>query len=622
MRSLVILLLLALPGSVLAQASTATPVPQKHIPAPVLMELRALENQFDLALLRNCAPERCASKGCVYRDHVVVDLPRSTSLPGLGQTEGLGSVPPQEYLTAARCDFAHEKSVSARDIQGLIKRLEQLLSKGWLRVDVGHQVLAPVSPELSESPPPKPETPPEPVEPPEPPPAPQPPQEWDAKVALRELWLELLPHFAWMIALLLGTLAALTLIWAVRRVGKESAEEKALLAQLAAGNLSKDEPQAEAKPQEPPPAEPAEAPEPPGPKLPSPEELEEAATLAEQRRLWTERMSQAELANDEGGIVELLRGWLRNREFPLLAKALFVLGERVSLAFPSDGTLAEQKVEFAEYLRRLDDRKLPSDADFFRTLNQHAISSTLLSQPDAEIFLSLREEFGTVGLANLIERLPARFGALLFAMVPADARNEVARALAPELHVELAEQLLRSNRISQEEQEALFSALDSARSGLPLPQLFEPSDHQIVDRGREFDAPGALSMLLPQLDPEDRGELLTRALQRSSGVLPGWYEQILFPDMLLKVPKDLRVDLLLEVDVRALAGWSSLQPADWQESFLAQLAPTMQNAVRANQAFGSRADQLRYAQRGQQELVAALQKLAAQGKVSFREMLV
>lgn len=621
MRSLVLLLLLALPGSVLAQAGTVTPIPQKHIPSPVLMELRAIENQFDLALMRACAPERCVSKGCVYRDHVVVDLPRSSSLPGLGQTEGLGSVPPQEYLTAARCDFAHEKSVSARDIQGLVKRLEQLLSKGWLRVDVGHQVLAPVSAELSESPPPKPETPPEPVEPPAPPPEPVAPQEWDAKLALRELWVELLPHFAWMIALLLGTLAALTLIWAARRVGKESVEEKAMLAQLAAGNLGKDEPQAEAKPDEPPP-DPVASPEPPGPKLPSPEELEEAAILAEQRRLWTERISQAELAKDEGGIVELLRGWLRNREFPLLTKALFILGERVSLAFPSDGALAEQKVEFADYLRHLDDRKLPSDADFFRTLNQHAISSTLLSQSDAEIFLSLREEFGTVGLSHLIEKLPPRFAALLFAMVPADARNEVARALAPELRVELSEQLLRSNRISHEEQEDLFAALDSARSGLPLPQLSEPSEHQIVDRGREFDAPGALSSLLPQLDAEDRGALLTSALQRSSGVLPGWYEQILFPDMLLKVPKDLRVDLLLEVDVRALAGWSSLQPTAWQESFLAQLAPTMQNAVRANQAFGSRADQLRFAQRGQQELVAALQKLAAQGKVSYQEMLV
>lgn len=136
MRNLISLLALALPLSALAQTSV-TPVPQKHIPSPVLMELRALESQFDLALARDCAPERCVSKGCVYRDHVVVDMPHSSSLPGLGHSEGPGSVPPQEYLTSARCDFAHEKSVSSRDVQALVRRLEQRLSKGWLQVTVG-----------------------------------------------------------------------------------------------------------------------------------------------------------------------------------------------------------------------------------------------------------------------------------------------------------------------------------------------------------------------------------------------------------------------------------------------------------------------------------------------------
>ena len=71
---------LALPLTALGQA---VPVPQKHIPSSVLMELRALEGQFDLALVRDCASERCVSKGCVYRDHAVVDLPRSSSLPGI-----------------------------------------------------------------------------------------------------------------------------------------------------------------------------------------------------------------------------------------------------------------------------------------------------------------------------------------------------------------------------------------------------------------------------------------------------------------------------------------------------------------------------------------------------------
>jgi len=614
-RLLPLLLLLALPAGALAQTAP-TPLPQKHIPAPVLMELRALENQFDLALVRNCAPERCASKGCVYRDHVVVDLPRNSSLPGLGQTEGLGAVPAQEYLTQARCDFAHEKSVSARDAQALVKRLEQLLSKGWLQVSVSHQLLEPISAALSESPPPKPEPAPV-VEPPKPQPPPEPaaPVEWDAKLALRELWVELLPHFAWMIALLLGTLAALVLIWAGRRLGKESMEEKAMLAQLAAGTLGK--PAAEAEPA---PVVPA-AGEPPAAALPTAEQLEERAFLAEQQKLWTDRLARADLAKEEGGMVELLRGWLKDRQFPLLAKALFAFGDRVSQAFPSDGVLASHKVELADYLRDLDEKSLPSDAEFFRKLNHHAISSSLLSQADAESYRSLREEFGTAGLVDLIERLPPRHGALLFAMVPVDGQADVARALGPELRVRLSEQLLGSNRISREEQEQIIEALDSARAGLPLPQPAAPSAHNVPDRGRELDAAGALSALFPHVELDARRELLAEALQRSSGALPHWYEEILFPEMLMKLPAELRADLLLEVDVRGLAGWSSLQPASWQEDFLKQLAPTMQNAVRANQAFDSRAEQLRHAQRGHDELVTALKRLASRGKISFAELL-
>ena len=42
----------------------------------VLLELRALEHRFDQSLSGDCAPEKCFSKGCVYREHAAVDLPR------------------------------------------------------------------------------------------------------------------------------------------------------------------------------------------------------------------------------------------------------------------------------------------------------------------------------------------------------------------------------------------------------------------------------------------------------------------------------------------------------------------------------------------------------------------
>jgi hypothetical protein len=613
MKSLVLFLILALSSSALAQESTV-PVPQKHIPAPVLLELRALERQFDSALMRDCAPERCVSKGCVYRDHVVVDMPRTTSLPGIGQSEGPGSVPAQEYLTEASCDFAHEKSVPSRDVQALVRRLEQRLSKGWLKVTVGRQVLEPISASLSEPPPLKQDpVPPPRVEPPPPPAAPEPPAQWESSVALRELWVSLLPHFAWMIALVLVTLASLLIIWALRRLGKESLEEKALLAQMAAGTLDKPAaPEAAAASRA--------ASGAPATDSPSAEGREEAAFVTEQRRLWAGRMTEAELTNEKSVVVALLRQWLKAGEFELLAKAVFLFGDKLSSAFSSEGELAMRKVGFAEYLRHVDERQLPSDAEFFRKLNHHAICASLLSQADAESYRSIREEFGSSGITHLIESLSPHHGALLFALVPTDSQHEVARTLMPELQMRIASQLLLSNRMSNEEQSYLFEALDAARAGRSLPPPPELAPDAIRDRGHAFDAAGALSVLLTYIGAEDRQALLTSMLKRSSGAFPSWYQDILYPDMLLKLPQDVQADMLLEVDVKVLAGWSSVQNPAWRESFLSKLAPSMQNAVRANMAFSSPADQFLMARRGHGELVSAMKRLVAGGRVSFTEI--
>lgn len=608
MKNALLLGILFTAATVVAQPAVTPPVPQKHIPTTVLFELRALESQFDQALSHDCAPEKCVSKGCEYGDHVVVDMPRATSLPGIEQSEGVGSVPAQEYLTQARCDFAYEKAVSPKDVQALVRRLELRLSKGWLKVTVGKQLLEPISPTLSESPPPKP-PPALPVPAPKTDLKPEVPRKWELGVAMRELWLTLLPHFAWMIAIVLATLAAMFIIWSLRRLGRETLEEKALAAQLAAAPAEVAPPPEEEKTD-------ANA---------VPDVISEEARVAalfaeEQRRAWTERIAQAQLAEDEGGVVELLRDWLKNREFGLLAKAIFLFGDKLSLAFSSNGELAVRKVEFAEYLQSLDEKSLPSDGEFFRTLNHHVISSSLLAQADADIYQSLREEFGSAGVAHLIERMPARHGALLFALVPGDTQREVGRNLSTELRIQVAGELLVSNRISEPERRYLFETLDAARAGKPIPAAPKLAAHDIIDRGRVFDAAGALSVLLPHIDTEDRHALFMQARERSSGAFPLWYEDILYPDMLLRLPDEVQADLLLEVDVRGLAGWSSMQQPAWQDSFLGKLAPSMQSAVRANMAFVSRADQLRMAQRGHDELVLAVKRLVARGKVSFSEI--
>ncbi|MHB8878846.1 MAG: hypothetical protein ACYC8T_34530, partial [Myxococcaceae bacterium] len=599
----------------LAQAPTAgggPTVPAAHIPPAVVVELKHLENQFDLALMQDCAPERCFSKGCSYGEHAVVDKPRATALPGLGAGEGPGSVAPQEYLTRARCEFAHEKSVPAKDVQALIRRLQAKLSKGWLVVSVERQMLEPVPAGLRESP--LPPVPPAPVVPPPAPVAPTEPPKWELATAMRELWVSLLPHFSWMIALFLGTLVSLTIIWAARRLGRESLEEKALMAQLAQGGAPGAGEKEAAAAAEAPKALPGE-----GEKLLVADSGEDLAFVDGQRKLWNERIASAQITKGESVVLDVLREWLSTGEFALLAKAVFVFADKLSLAFPSEGELAQRKLEFADYLRNVDESKLPSDAEFFRKLNQHALSSAVMVQPDADAYRSLREDFGAAGIARLTESLPARSGALLFALAPPDHQDEVARGLTPELRRELAGHLLASNRIAKEEVAHLIAVGRAARTGAPVPEGLLVSG--VGDRGREFDAAGALSTLLPHLDDEVRAELFAAALERSNGVFPRWYGNIMFAGMLQKVPDELQKDLVLEVDLRELAGWLSVQQAAWHESFVKKLAPSLQSALRAT-AFGSRTDQLGLARRGQHALAAALQRQVARGTLSFAKLVL
>jgi hypothetical protein len=584
----------------LSVGARAQDVPQGHIPPTVLMQVSLLERSFDAALAADCSSDRCFSKGCVYGAHQTIDMPRTTSLPGLPAEESIGSVPPQEYLVEARCEFTHEKSVATRDIQALVRRLQLRLSHGWLQVVVAPQALEPISKALAEPILPKEPAPPEPPKvdepankPVEPPP---PPPEWSSTVALREFWLSLLPHFPWMVAILLLTIAAWVLIWAGRRLGATSLEERMLEQQMANA--------------EPPAPEPVVAID---PNQTSKQEEHDNSFAEQQEKAWSERIAHMETNKDEM-VVELLREWLKVGDFPMLARALFVFGDRLSLAFTTDPELALKKLDFAEYFRAIDENTLPSRAEFFRRLNQHAMSSLLLSQDDVQLYRALREDFGSSGVLSLMQNLPPRFAALLFAIVPRDGQHDVARLMPTDLRLSVASQLLASTRISNDESAYVFSAVGAARDGKPLPA---PPKGLVTDRGPSVDAASALSVLLPHIPADERRSLFGLAMQRSGGQAPQWLEDVFFGEMLTRLPTEMRNDLLLDVDVRGLSAWLSMQDQEWRQAFVPQLAPSMQNALRNSGGFASRAEQLGLARRGHQELVTSLKSQYSRGRASF-----
>ena len=581
--------------SLLLSSSAWAQVPRVQVPAAIAVEVSLVERSFETALAADCASERCFSKGCVYARHQTVDQPRATSLPGLSVDEGIGSTTPQEYLTEARCEFTHERSVAAKDVAALVKRLEQRLSRGWRKVVVVPQALDPIDARLAEPTAPK-----EPVEPeldvaPTPPPTttPEAPPPWTSDAMPAELWKQLLPHFPWMIAIFLLTVAVTALIWATRRLGATTIEEKMLEAQIA-------------------------TPEPP----PAPEvvptdaakDIDESAT-EQQEKLWNERMAGVE-GNEAGPVTELVREWLKVGDFPMLARAVFVFGDRLSQAFSSDSDLALKKIEFADYFRDVDESTLPSKAEFFRRLNQHAMSSVLMSQSDVQLYRSLREDFGSGGILGLMQSLPSRYAALLFALVPRDVQFDVARLMPMPLRFSVAEQLMASTRISKEESAFIFSCIGAARDGTTMPA---PPKGIVTDRGPSVDAAAALSVLLPLLPAEERPGLFARALH-GSATAPAWFDDIFYGEMLLKLAPEQRADLLLDVDVRGLAAWLSLQDQEWQRLLTSTLSTSMQGALRVNSSFESRSEQHALARRGQQAIVAALKGQYARGKATFAQL--
>ena len=599
-----------LPSLLLAAAlppAAAQAVPSYQIPPAVVAEMRTLENRFELALSADCDAERCFSKGCSYVAHSTADRPRSGSLPGLrGEDKGPGSVEAQEYLTQAQCAFAHESDAEAADVQALVRRLQTKLSGGWLVVGVGHQPLLPLPSYLRE-PPAVEASEPDAVDPTEPAAAAR--TEWTAAVAGRELWTSLLPHFYWMIGLGLVTLAGSVLIWSWRRVGQASMEEQLLMAQLAAESAAPDEPtpvaiedtdrEAEIGPDDP---------------------YSSPYYVAQQVEAWTARLDGADPERPDPELQALIRELLRAGDMPLLAKAALRFPDTFPAAFPTGGDVAPAKLALADFLKTADASALPSDAVFFEALNRHALSATVANQSDARVVRSLREDFGAAGLASLIGALPARSGALLFALAPTSEQYEAVRLLPPAGAAGMADQLLRSDRMAPSEASYLFEVLQAARAGAPVPAA--PQAGEVLDRGAAFDAAGALSVLLGALAPEQRAGLFRAALQRFHGSLPAWYRGILVPDMLLALPAESRADLLLEIDVEPLAAWLSLLGDDGRARLLDGAPAALRASVDGASVFPSRERQLALAERGRRDLARGFQGKLARTGVTFEQVVL
>ncbi len=576
-----VLLLMAVVGT--SAHARGTTLPRREIPAPVLAEVADLDARFEEALAIDCEPSRCFSTGCVYSDHAVADRPRASSLPGLGETAGPGSVPTQAWLTAATCGYVHEPAADPKDVQALTRRLVARVSSPWTDVSVSAKALDPLPAYFRDTP--ADETAEAPAE--APPPA---PPTLSSTSALQDVWTALLPHFFWMVGIGLVTVAASVLVWAGRRLGQPTLDERLLLASLQ---------------QPPPPAEvePEAPPEAPGP------------NVTQQRVTWLLRLQALDPDGIDPVVQALLRARLRAGDVPFLARAMLTFPDHLPRMMPSGGDVAETKLRVARFIEQADASQLPDEATFFAALDRHVAAAAISSQADAEVVRSLREDYGTAGVCALMEKLGPRMAGLVFALAPPLTRAESAQRLSPRQLSGMASALLESNRMTPDETDQLFAAV----RGNPAP--FRSIAHR-EDHGPEVDAAGALSVLLTYLSPDDRQGVLRHALAKVGGTAPAWMRRVLFADMVEVLDNEARADLLLGVPVEGLAAWLSVLPAEVRGRLQGSLPEALRTSLVAMSRFSSRSTQLARADEGRVAISEGLGEALARAGIPFEAALL
>ena len=532
-----------------AVAARAESVPRREIPAAVQAEVHRLEARFADALAVDCPAELCAPTGCVWVSHAVADQPPAASLPGLGEEAGPGAVQAQAHLTAARCGFAHEPSLSADDAAAIGRRAAARAATPWVTVGVSASALPPrpaLPGEDAAAEDAAPVTGAGPVEP------------LQGPELSRGVWGALLPHLPWWLGIGVGTAALLALLGGLRAMRREAAEHAAMLAEIARAPAS------------PAPAEATEDAAPP----PEPGPTEDA------RARWAGRLASAAGAAGDPALDAVLRGLLRGGELPLLARAVLLFPDALPAVMPGGSDVAAARVALAELLASGDAAALPSEAAALDALDRHALAASLVVQPEAALVRSLRDDFGPAGLAGLIAALPPRPGGLLFALAPSAAQAELVRLLPPSRRAALADALMRSERLDSVEAGWLFEVVRAVQEGRPRPPA--PAGLvEVADRGAVIDVAGALSGLLPTLDLAERAAVVGAALSRSGGVAPAWTGAIVVPEHLLALGPEARADVLLGIDAARVGAWLSTLPPSARGAVEAGLPAALRAAIDA-----------------------------------------
>jgi|GEM_PF-612267 len=575
-----------------AAGEVTSGVPRSQLPAAIQASLRSFENQFELALAQDCPAEKCFPRGCVYLSHESVDRAKDAALPGLGDGQAAPGAqgPTQEYLTAARCEYAYENTLPAKDIATLSKRLEQKLSRGYTTIGIESKPLPALPSTLKQTPTPANAATPSPSATPTvgatPGATPTGAAELASKEAgdpLRELWRSLLPHFSWMIAILLGTTAVAVIIWAFRRLGRETPEERALMASLletdahATSQTEDKNEQGNGKET----GEGVENAESQSSKGPSSDAILRSYGTP---GVWKSRMTAEPLVFE--GVV---RRWLREKDFASIAKLALGSQEEFRRVLPSGEEFALERAELADFMSSISIAALPSDEEFAGILSNALVASYVSEQEGDELVTLarlLREQFGSEGFADIIRQTTDRLGAVLFAVIPAWRQSDTAQLLPMNKRIGLVASLSATPRASQAEVTSVLRVVNAAVRGEAVPvapagDAAKDSKLVGVSHGRDLQCGQALSALLPLLPKETRRAFVREEQLRFEGATPPWCDGLFYPEMLSSLSSDARNGIFLQLDARDIAVWSLGLAPELRKSLLTDLPGSLGAVVQS-----------------------------------------
>ena len=503
----------------------------RQYPENVHSELQDLSGKFAQHLYENCAESKCFYKGCVVKSTRGLSK-ASNNLPGLPGIDNTAvkraTQSKAAQLSEATCYFAHTDKVKTKDAIKLKGFLQTVLSiKDTTKVVVVAQSVRALPESLKQEDKPKPE---KKAEAPKPEPTPEPFVPKEPKLtqdqALVEFWEAVVPHFFWMIGILLATVSAFVIIWALRKIGRLSPEEQLMLA-----TESKASDTSESANQD--------------------TEVEES----ESDRVFIEKQAWIlKIKENPAPFQNVLKSWFDEKNYPYIAQATLTFQNQAESILNSKEGSFEDRIEFADFLKHTPLSKLPSQSDLFKKLSLGYVSVAALNREDISLVQLLRNNFESSGLAQLISSASFPTAAYLYALSPVSSLKGVNTLLSVSLKAEIVKELLKSNRISpQNLSQTLNFVKKSIGLSVPEEQLSEHTS--ISGFGVSIQTARALSFLMADLPSEQRIQLVKSIIAENNGVLPTGLENIVYPEMLLHLQDELRNDILLNTQPEVLLHW-------------------------------------------------------------------